>query len=37
VASIHFTYRDYCLLEFSYPLAIFLLSLILILKEQSSE
>jgi hypothetical protein len=37
VSLVHFTYCDYCLLEFSYSLAISLLSLILILKEQSSE
>jgi hypothetical protein len=37
VSLVHFTYCDYCLLEFSYSLVILLLSLILILKEQSSE
>jgi hypothetical protein len=37
VSLVHFTYCDYCFLEFSYSLAILLLSLILIFKEQSSE
>jgi hypothetical protein len=37
LSLVHFTYCDYCLLEFSYSLVILLLSLILILKEQSSE
>jgi hypothetical protein len=37
VSLVHFTYHDYSLLEFPYSLAILLLSLILILKEKSSE
>jgi hypothetical protein len=37
VSLVYFTYCDYCLLEFSYSLGILLLSLILILKDQSSE
>jgi polyferredoxin len=37
VSLIHFIYCDYYLLEFSYSLVILLLSLIFILKEQSSE
>jgi hypothetical protein len=37
VSLVHFNYCDYCLLEFSYSLVILLLSLIFILKEQSSE
>jgi hypothetical protein len=37
MSLVHLTYCDYYLLGFSYSLMILLLSLILILKEQSSE
>jgi hypothetical protein len=37
VSLVHFTYYNYCLLEFSYSLVILFLSLILVLKKQSSE